>query len=147
LYYGITLKWDYTNRTVDLSMPGYVARALQRFQHPQPTKPEHAPHAWTAPQYGTKIQYTTDTDTSAALPKAGIKRIQAIVGVLLYYARAIDNTMLVALNDISSAQAQSTEHTATACTKLLNYAATHPDASIRYRASKMVLHTHTDASY
>jgi len=35
-YCGMTLKWDYQNRTVDLSMPGYIDRALKRFQHPQP---------------------------------------------------------------------------------------------------------------
>ena len=27
-YLGITLAWNYTARTVDLSMPGYVQRAL-----------------------------------------------------------------------------------------------------------------------
>jgi hypothetical protein len=29
----------------------------------------------------------------------------------------------------------------------LNYSATHPNASILYRASDMILHTHSDASY
>lgn len=29
----------------------------------------------------------------------------------------------------------------------LNYCATHPDAKIRYHASDMILHIHTDASY
>ena len=33
LYIGITLKWDYKKRTVDLSMPGYVNAALLRFRH------------------------------------------------------------------------------------------------------------------
>ena len=31
---GLHLDWDYTNGTVNLSMPHYVAKALQRFQHP-----------------------------------------------------------------------------------------------------------------
>jgi len=30
-YCGLTLTWDYTNRTVDLAMPGYIDRALKRF--------------------------------------------------------------------------------------------------------------------
>ncbi len=34
-----------------------------------------------------------------------------------------------------------------ALTQLLNYCATHPDASICYHASDMVLWTHSDASY
>jgi Reverse transcriptase (RNA-dependent DNA polymerase) len=29
LYLGIQLKWDYDNRTVDLSMPTYIAKCLQ----------------------------------------------------------------------------------------------------------------------
>ena len=37
LYTGLTLDWDYEARTVDISMPGYIARALTRFQHEAPT--------------------------------------------------------------------------------------------------------------
>ena len=33
LYIVITLKWDHIKRTVDLSMPGYVAAALMCFRH------------------------------------------------------------------------------------------------------------------
>jgi hypothetical protein len=44
-YCRIQLAWDYKNCTCDLSMPGYVARALKRFQHPEPTRPQHALHA------------------------------------------------------------------------------------------------------
>jgi hypothetical protein len=32
LYVGINLKWDYTACTVDFSMPGYIAKALQQFK-------------------------------------------------------------------------------------------------------------------
>jgi hypothetical protein len=49
LYCGLTLNWDYTNRTVDLSMPNYVAMALHKFQHPPPSRRQHAPHQWTRP--------------------------------------------------------------------------------------------------
>ena len=34
-----------------------------------------------------------------------------------------------------------------AAVHLLNYAATHPDATVRFRASDMILHIHSDASY
>jgi hypothetical protein len=51
LYCGISLKWDYKNRTLDISMPGYVDAALQRFQHPPPTKPQHSPYQAAIPQY------------------------------------------------------------------------------------------------
>lgn len=144
---GITLKWDYEKRTVELSMPGYVEKALQRFCHPTPTKPEDSPHEWTQPKYGSKTQFTPDPDTSPPLEEEGIKRLRQLIGTLLYYARAIDNTMLVALGSIASAQSNGTEATAKAAHKLLNYAATHPDATILFKASDMILHIHSDASY
>jgi hypothetical protein len=33
LYCGITLNWDYTNKHVDLSLPGYIKDSLHKFQH------------------------------------------------------------------------------------------------------------------
>jgi hypothetical protein len=35
-YIGITLDWDFCNRRVHLSMPGYITKALQRFGHERP---------------------------------------------------------------------------------------------------------------
>ena len=145
-YLGLTLQWDYKNRTVDISMPGYIERALERFHHPHPTKPQHAPHSWQPPTYGSGPQLT-DIDESPPLQPHQIKRIQQIVGVLLYYARMVDNTMLVAINTIAAAQAKGTEATLDAVTQLLNYAATHPTAVVRYKRSDMILYVSSDASY
>lgn len=147
LYCGLTLEWDYDARTVDVSMPGYIEKVLQRFQVPPPSRPQHSPHAWTAPTYGTAIQYATDEDTSDPLNAAEAKRLQEAIGCLLFYARACDPTMLVALGSLASAQSKSTRMTAKAMTQLLNYCATHPDATIRYHASDMCLRAHSDASY
>jgi hypothetical protein len=146
-YCGLTLNWDYTARTVDLSLPGYIENALIKFQHPAPTRPQHAPSAWTKPNYGAPQQLTDPPDTSAPLQASEITRLQQVIGTLLYYARAIDSTMLVALGSLSSAQAKGTEATAQALTHLLNYCATHPDAVLLYHASGMILHVHSDASY
>ena len=68
--------------------------------------------------------------------------MQEIIGVLLYYARAIDCTMLPTLGSLAAAQSKATDTTAKACTKLLNYAATHPDAIVRYNKSGMVCLEH-----
>ncbi len=35
-YCGLTFKWDYEGRKVHSSMPNYLAKALQCFQHPSP---------------------------------------------------------------------------------------------------------------
>jgi hypothetical protein len=107
------------------------------------------PHKWTAPTYGATQQLTEPDDQTAALnSQQGIKRgVQQITGTLLYYARAVDPTMLVALGTIAAQQANDTEATADPIVHLLNYATKHPDATIQYRASDMILKIHSDASY
>ena len=147
LYCGLTLDWDYFNRRCTLSMPNYIVKALHKFQHQTPSKPQHAPHAWNKPIYGATRQFAPDADESPKLTPPGVKKVQEIVGTLLYYALAIDNTLLVALGDLASAQAQPTEQTWDKIIWILNYAATHPNAEIQYQASDMCLQCHSDASY
>eukprot|EP00957_Ditylum_brightwellii_P103750 7903741-Ditylum_brightwellii.AAC.1 len=55
--------------------------------------------------------------------------------------------MLTSINAIAIQTAQPTIKTAKALTHLLNYCATHPGAVLRYSASGMVLHIHSDASF
>jgi hypothetical protein len=91
--------------------------------------------------------YTADEDDSDLLQPKAITLIQQIVGTLLYYATAVDPAMLVALGDLSSDQTRATSKTWEDIVWLLNYAHTHPDAMIRYTASDMWLHVHSDTSY
>jgi hypothetical protein len=86
-------------------------------------------------------------DASQPLTKEGKKRIQQILGTFLFYARAVDGTMLTALSSIATAQANPTEATMKKAEQFLDYAATHPNAIVTYRASNMVLGIHSDASY
>jgi hypothetical protein len=51
------------------------------------------------------------------------------------------------LNDIATEQTKATKKTQAATNQLLDYLATHPDATIRYHASDIILHIHSDASY
>jgi len=90
---------------------------------------------------------TAPIDTSPNLDKAQAKRLQRIIGIFLYYGRALDLTMLVSLGTLVAVQAEGTQATVEACTQLLNYAATHPDATLRFTASDMILNIHSDASY
>ena len=41
-------------------MEGYATRALKQFQHPTPTKHHYGPTKYIPPEYGKKIQYTTE---------------------------------------------------------------------------------------
>ena len=67
--------------------------------------------------------------------------------MFLYYAQSVDATMLPALGSIASQQAAPKEQLMERVRQLLDYAATHPDAIITYRASAMVLTGHSDESY
>jgi hypothetical protein len=55
--------------------------------------------------------------------------------------------MLYTLTTLASAQSKGTATTMKAAIQFLNYAATHPEATIRFHASDMILHIHSDASY
>ena len=69
------------------------------------------------------------------------------MGTLLYYARAVDVTILVTLGTISSKQANATQTTSKCVNQLLDYCRTHPNAKLCYHASDMILHIHSDDSY
>jgi hypothetical protein len=146
-YVGITLNFDYAARSVRLSIPGYVAKALERFKVVKNSRPTNTPCHYVAPRYGVKGAQAPAADDSPLLDAAGKTRIQQIIGVFLFYARAVDPTMLVALGRLSSQQAAPTEATARAAEHFLQYAASWPNASIVYHASDMRLAVDSDASY
>ena len=81
------------------------------------------------------------------IPEEQKRRIQNIIGTFLYYARAVDCTMLPALNTLAEQQSSPTKNTEAAITHFLDYAATNPSAIIHYKASDMILHIDSDASY
>ena len=128
-------------------MKNFVIKTLQRLQHSFPSRPQYAPHQWTVPIYGQNRQYAKPPDLSPKLDAKGKKRVQSIVGSFLYYARAIDNTILVALNEIAASQSAPTQHTNEKIKMLLDYLSTYPEAKIRYTASDMILHLDSDAAY
>ena len=53
----ITLEWDYKDKIVQLSMLGYIPKALKRFGHEPPPKLQDKPYLYAPPNYGSKIQY------------------------------------------------------------------------------------------
>ena len=112
-----------------------------------PTMKQNSPHPHIAPQYGTKTQFTTKIDTSPPLGKEETKFIQAVTGTLLYYARAVNNTILPTLSAIATEQAKPTEKTLAKVKQLLDYCTMQEEPVIAYRASKMILTIHSDAGY
>ena len=73
-----------------------------------------------------------------------VKRVQEIVGGLLYYTRAVDNKLLVAISEIGSQQTVAIEQINQAITKLLDYVVAYPNNETIYQASDMILTAHAD---
>ena len=69
--------------------------------------------------------------TSPLLPKEEKTHIQKIVGTLLYISKALDLTMMVDSGTITENLSKSNETTAQDIEQLLEYCATHSDATIR----------------
>ena len=103
-YCGFTIDWNYEKGYVDISMPKYVPALLQKLQHLKPAKPQYTPHPWVVPAYGQRIQMET-VDEYKKLDKKGIRRVNSIVGSLLYQSRALDSTTMVALKKLGGEQA------------------------------------------
>lgn len=149
-YMGLTLNWNYDKQFVDISIPGYVPKLLQKLLHEPPNKPEYAPHSHQPFNFHNhhQRQLSTSIDTSPPLTtKKDVQRVQSIVGSLLYYARAIDNTLLPALNEIAAYQSKPTQNIKKKCDRLLNYISTYPNVVIRYHASNMQLSIDSYAAY
>ena len=91
-------------------MPGYREEALVGFRHELP-KVMDQPHKHTVPVYGSTVQYAKPDNTTTPLDKAIKLFVQQVTGTFLYYARAVNGTMLMALSSIATAQSASTEAT------------------------------------
>ncbi len=111
LYCGINLKWNYAKGYVDLFMPTYVMKQLTRYSHPTSIKPQHCPFAPNSITYGKNNQAPNPTNNSPLLDDSGKKRIQQVVGSFLYYAQAVDPTILMALSGIATQQSAPTRNT------------------------------------
>jgi hypothetical protein len=106
---------QFTPSTVTLSMPGYIEKMLKRFR-PNYLLPSHRPSRtpgkYTISVY-RRIQYV-EIDDSPPLSPSQKTELQAIVGTILYYARAVDPTLLPIANELASQQATPTTKALTA---------------------------------
>jgi hypothetical protein len=67
-------------------MPGYIMKALLRFCHMKTIEPQHAPSKWTEPNLWCQTAIHGTTMDSPELSDDGLKRLQEVVGTLLFTA-------------------------------------------------------------
>ena len=127
-------------------MPGYIKKQLLKYEHIM-RRIQHCPYLPEPKRYGADAQSPLPQDISQKLTDNKIKKVQKIVGSILYYTRAVDMTVLMALSSIASEQTKGTERTLEKAYQVFDYLATHPNAVVRFHASDMVMNIHSDASY
>ena len=113
------------------------------------TRPPRSQNTWQyiPPNYGKREPQLAPIDSSAPLSAAQKLEIQGIVGTALYYARAVDPTLLPVANELASQQANPTLKVQQAANRFLSYCSAQRDNQITYHACDMALHIHVDASY
>jgi len=127
-------------------MPGCIKKQLLKYEHIM-RQIQHCPYSQEPKRYSADAQSPLPKDILRNLNEKGIKQVQKIVGSILYYARAVDMPVLMALSTIASEQTQGTELTLEKAYQVLYFLVTHPNAVVRFRASDMVMNIHSDASY
>ncbi len=132
---------------VNISMPGYVKKKLQEYNHIVSRKGQTCPYSPAPKQYCSEAPAPLPPNTLTLLKNAGIKWVQKIVGSILYYARAVNMTVLMALSTIALEQTKAMEKTMDQCMQLLDYLSFNLEAKVRLHASDMVLNMHSNASY
>ena len=100
-----------------------------------------------SPIYRKNKQYATPEDKAPIVGKQYVKYAQKVVKSFLYYARAIDNTILPALNEISYMQTKPTNNTIQKMNMYMDYLATYPKATIGFYTLDVQLHIDYDAAY
>ncbi len=107
------------------------------------------PDAWTVHRSHLKSPQVTSVDNSPRLPPEFVTELQAIIGTLLYYARAVDPSLLVLpiANELTSKQAQPAAAVMHAANRALSYCAGRPNMATTFHECGMVLTVYVDASY
>ena len=107
-YCGITLYWNCSEQWVKLTMPVYIKKYRLKFQHQMPIESVDSTHKHTPIVYRYKKK-TIQTETSKKSSEGEVKRVQKIVGTLLYYSHCVESTLAAALSRIASEHTNGTE--------------------------------------
>ena len=128
-------------------MPGYIPTIFYKFQQKPPAHAEDAPHTLNKTVYVKHIQLATQQSSAPKLNSADTNRVQSINGTFLYYALALDPTMIPSIKNISACQYVPTQYIMEPFNQVMDYVSTHPNSTIRYHPSNLILMTDIDADY
>ena len=143
---GMYLDWNYEKREVVCSMDQYIQDALSELEVTKPKQHFKGPSKSPSINCGARIQHVED-DPGEPLSPEQTKFIQRVIGKFLFMARAVDNTLLHALNDLACQVSKGTQKTWEATQHVLKCVACNPTPAIRHKASDMILEAESDAAF
>ena len=149
-YLGYKLEYNKDKRTIRLSMPTYIAKALEKYCPQGPPPAQDSPAVYHSPERGRKgpqMDRPADPHDEIPLTPEQSKFVQQVTGTLLYYAIALDATILPAVTFVASEQSKATQSVMDAVTHLLGYVAHHANNMLVFRASYMKMHIQSDGSH
>ena len=86
---------------MDISIPGYIKRLRQRYEHLSPKKIQHSPYRAQPKIYGAAAQNSMPPHDSPLINEERKKLVEQIIVCVLYYGRAVDLKVLPALSSPS----------------------------------------------
>ena len=98
---------DRNNRHVTISMSGYIDKLFQTIR-PNGTKGASTPNTYCPPNYKNPGAQTATIDDTPLATLAQKKELQSVIGTLLYYSRTVDPSILTAVHELGSVQANPT---------------------------------------
>jgi hypothetical protein len=154
-YLQFHLHWNYPVCSLSYNLPDYIPKALERFRHNEILQGASTPALYIPPFFARKStsplvlhpSQRLHEDNSRPCTPAELTYLQQVIGVYLYYARAVDCTMLTAVNHLSSMLASATQHTLDCADRLIRYSASYPNHCITMYGCDMQLFMQSDASY
>ena len=143
-YCGLNINHDIIGRTLTIDVGDMVFDMLERFGMTD-CKGADSPIKYIAPIYGQAKQYS-EIDESTPLNKEEIKRLQQIIGCLLFLAYAVRYDIVTAVSIVSAMQGKPTKIVLEAAHHILRYLKKHPKRGVRFYPTNYKFIVYSDAS-
>ena len=145
--FSINLPFDYENSVLNTSVPGFVERSLNKYQHPTPATPQQVQTKATPINYGARRHVPRSNDNLPTLPQKCIEKVQFIVGTFMWYSCDIDTNMVQTPSSITRHQAKATQQLHTEVEQFLDDCGTRPDTMVRYHVWDKIIALHSAVSH
>ena len=97
------MDWDYGKQNIDISISRQIQNTFLKFQHPIPQNIEDTLSKTDPKKYRANVQFAKEYDSKFALSEDSIRILKQNIVSLLFYGKAMDMTLLVALTNLVSA--------------------------------------------